>query len=119
MLANYLGVLFLLIFALILPALMISLSKIAAPSNPNPEKSSTYECGIEPVGDANSPQSMHFYVIAILFVIFDVETMFLFIWAISFDLLGVFGLIEMVLFIMILLVGYIYAWKKGALDWVS
>ncbi len=119
MLTNYVGVLFLFIFALILPALMITLSKIIAPSNPSAEKSSTYECGIEPLGDANTPQSMHFYVIAILFVIFDVETLFLFPWAISYDLLGIFGLIEMIIFIVILLVGFIYAWKKGALDWVS
>jgi len=119
MLYNYLGVMFLLVFALIIPALMISISKIAAPSKPNKEKCSIYECGIEPIGDANTPRALHFYVIGILFVIFDVETLFLFPWAVAFDKLGLLGLVEMIIFILILLVGYVYAWKKGALDWVS
>lgn len=119
MLTNYVGLLFLLILAMIIPVLMLTLSWLIAPSNPSKEKGSTYECGIEPIGDANTPQALHFYIIAILFVIFDVETLFLFSWAVAFDNLGLFGLIEMIIFIVILLVGYVYAWKKGALDWVS
>ncbi len=76
-----------------------------------------YECGIEPVTDARDRYSIRYYLIAMLFVIFDVETVFLFPWAVIVEKLGVFGLIEMGVFLLILVVGFVYAWRKGALEW--
>jgi NADH-quinone oxidoreductase subunit A len=76
-----------------------------------------YECGIEPVTDARDRYSIRYYLIAMLFVIFDVETVFMFPWAVILEKLGVFGLIEMMVFLFILVVGFVYAWKKGALEW--
>ena len=76
-----------------------------------------YECGVDPVGDARSQYMIKYYLIAMLFVAFDVETIFMYPWAVLFDQLGLFGLVEMVIFIVILVVGYFYAWRKGALDW--
>ncbi|MEE3273577.1 MAG: NADH-quinone oxidoreductase subunit A [Acidobacteriota bacterium] len=77
-----------------------------------------YECGVEPVRDARQRFSIRFYIVAMLFLIFDVETIFLFPWAVQFRQLALFGFIEMVIFIAILIFGYIYAWKRGALEWV-
>lgn len=77
-----------------------------------------YECGIEPATDARDRYSIRYYLVAMLFVIFDVETVFMFPWAVIVEKLGVFGLIEMGLFLLILVVGFVYAWKKGALEWV-
>ena len=76
-----------------------------------------YECGIEPVTDARDRYSIRYYLIAMLFVIFDVETVFMFPWAVILEKLGLFGLIEMMVFLFILVVGFVYAWKKGALEW--
>jgi NADH-quinone oxidoreductase subunit A len=76
-----------------------------------------YECGIEPVTDARDRYSIRYYLIAMLFVIFDVETVFMFPWAVILEKLGMFGLIEMMVFLFILVVGFVYAWKKGALEW--
>jgi NADH-quinone oxidoreductase subunit A len=87
------------------------------PKKPEKVKYSVYECGMPEFGDARRRYNVRFYVIAMLFVIFDVETVFLFPWAVAFDMLGIFGLIEMILFIVILVFGYFYAWKKGALEW--
>ena len=77
-----------------------------------------YECGVEPVRDARQRFSIRLYIVAMLFLIFDVETIFLFPWAVQFRQLALFGFIEMVIFIAILIFGYIYAWKRGALEWV-
>ena len=77
-----------------------------------------YECGVEPVRDARQRFSVRFYIVAMLFLIFDVETIFLFPWAVQFRQLALFGFIEMVIFIAILIFGYVYAWKRGALEWV-
>ncbi|HEY5648561.1 MAG TPA: NADH-quinone oxidoreductase subunit A [Nitrospiria bacterium] len=90
---------------------------IVRPNRMYQAKLATYESGSLPVSDARNPFPMRYYIITMLFVIFDIETVFLYPWAVSFDKLGLFGLVEMVLFIMILLVGYVYAWKKGALEW--
>jgi len=87
------------------------------PSKYNKVKLEPYECGIEPATDARDRYSIRYYLVAMLFVIFDVETVFMFPWAVIFDQLGLFGLIEMLVFIFILVVGYFYAWQKGALDW--
>jgi NADH-quinone oxidoreductase subunit A len=84
----------------------------------NKVKLEPYECGIEPTTDARDRYSIRYYLVAMLFVIFDVETVFMFPWAVIFNKLLLFGLIEMMVFIFILVVGYYYAWQKGALDWV-
>src|SRR5436190_24388887 len=87
------------------------------PSKYNKVKLEPYECGIEPRTDARDRYSIRYYLVAMLFVIFDVETVFMFPWAVVLERLGIFGLIEMVVFLFILVVGFIYAWKKGALEW--
>jgi NADH-quinone oxidoreductase subunit A len=81
------------------------------------EKLSAYECGSEPISDARMPFPVRYYIIAMLFVIFDVELIFLYPWAVAFDKIGLFGLIEMVIFIALFVAGYAYAWRKGALEW--
>src|SRR6186713_3625647 len=87
------------------------------PSKYNKVKLEPYECGIEPLTDARDRYSIRYYLVAMLFVIFDVETVFMFPWAVIVDELALFGLIEMIVFLAILVTGYAYAWKKGALDW--
>jgi NADH-quinone oxidoreductase subunit A len=93
-------------------------ARIVRAVNPNPVKSAAYECGVPVKQDARGRVSIHYYVIAVLFLIFDVETIFLFPWALKYDALALFGLVEMALFLAILLFGYLYAWRKGALDWI-
>lgn len=88
------------------------------PTKHNKVKLEPYECGIEPLTDARDRYSIRYYLVAMLFVIFDVETVFMFPWAVIFDELLLFGLVEMLVFISILVVGYVYAWRKGALEWV-
>mgnify|MGYP001091572991 FL=1 len=90
---------------------------IIRPHKPNPEKLAPYECGMPPLMEAHERFSIRFYLLGILFLLFDVEAMFLFPWAVKYDALGLFGFVEMMLFIAILLVGYFYAWRKGALEW--
>ena len=87
------------------------------PNRPEPTKLSPYECGIETTTDARGRSSVHFYVIAVLFVVFDVETIFLFPWAVRYKVLGWFGFAEMAVFLVILVAAYAYAWKRGALEW--
>lgn len=114
---NYWPVIIYLIIAIAFGILMISVGYLLRPSRPDPSKLSPYECGCLPVGDAREQFSVRFYIIAMLFVLFDLETVFMYPWAISFNRLGLYGLVEMFIFILILLVGYFYAWKKGALEW--
>ena len=114
---NYWPVIIYLAVAIAFGVVTISVGYLFRPSNPDPSKLSPYECGCPPVGDAREKFSVRFYIIAMLFVLFDLEAVFMYPWAISFDRLGIVGIVEMVLFILILLVGYIYAWKKGALEW--
>ncbi len=92
---------------------------LLAPRNPNPIKSIPYESGMPPIGAARQRYTVRYYVIAMLFVVFDIEAVFFYPWAVAFNAIGWYGLIEMVLFISLLLVAYVYAWRKGALDWVS
>jgi NADH-quinone oxidoreductase subunit A len=92
-------------------------SSLLHPEKYNKVKLEPYECGIEPTTDARDRYSIRYYLVAMLFVIFDVETVFMFPWAVIFDRLMLFGLIEMMVFIFILVVGYYYAWQKGALEW--
>ncbi len=103
---------------LVLIPLTLVIAKIVRPENPNRVKLMPYECGIDPVDNARGRYTVRFYIIAILFVVFDVETIFLFPWAVQFKALGLFGLIEMLVFLAILIVGYVWIWKKGALEWV-
>ena len=107
---------FFVVGATIVTAMMV-LSHLLAPFKPTREKLRTYESGEEPVGQAWGRYPTHFYVFALLFVVFDVEVIFLFPWAVIFRSLGVAGLIEVVVFIAILVVGLFYAWKKDALNW--
>ncbi len=105
------------LIALAMGAAPLVLTMVAAEQNPDEEKLSPYECGFEAFEDARMQFDARFYLVAILFVIFDLETAFLFPWSVVLDRIGFFGFIEMMLFLLILLVGYIYAWKKGALQW--
>src|SRR5512139_1890754 len=95
----------------------IGLGTIFGPRKPSKEKSMPYESGMNPYGEGTRRMPVRFYLIAVLFILFDIEVVFFLPWAITFRQLGLFGLIEMFLFIGILLVGYVYAWKKGALEW--
>jgi NADH-quinone oxidoreductase subunit A len=94
------------------------LARLLRPHNPYPEKSIAYECAEDPIGDSWIKFNNRFYIFALIFVIFDVEVVFLFPWAVAFGKLGLFALVEMTLFIAILFFGLFYAWKKGALKWV-
>jgi NADH-quinone oxidoreductase subunit A len=96
---------------------MLVFSRILRPRNPYPEKLLTYESGITPFMDAHQKFSIRYYIIAMLFLIFDIESVFLYPWAVAYNYIGLYGFVEMVAFIAILLVGYFYAWKKGALEW--
>ncbi len=95
----------------------LGLSWLVQPKYPETEKLSTYECGAEPFSDSRNPFPVRYYVIAMLFVIFDIEVIFLYPWAITFKQLGLIGFIEMMIFIGLFVVAYVYAWRKGALEW--
>lgn len=95
----------------------IVMGYLVRPSRPYQEKLYPYESGIHPDTDARQRFPLRYYMIAMLFVLFDIEIVFLYPWAVSFNHLGLFGLVEMILFLLILFVGYFYAWKKGALEW--
>ena len=93
------------------------LSSVVQPKYPEAEKLSAYECGSEPFSDARMPFPVRYYIFAMLFVIFDIEVIFLYPWAVVYGQIGLFGLIEMLVFIALFLVAYVYAWRKGALEW--
>ena len=114
---EYLPVLLFLLVAIGFAAGTIGLSTIIVPRRKNAAKMSAYECGVDPVGDARERFSVKFYLVAVLFILFDIEAVFLYPWAVAFRQLGLYGLIEMVLFILILLVGYVYLLRKRALEW--
>jgi NADH-quinone oxidoreductase subunit A len=115
--SDYLPVAILFIMAILVGLGAILFGLLVRPRRPYAQKLSPYECGNPPVGEPRYQFSVKFYIIAMLFVVFDVEAVFLYPWAVSFDKLGLFGFIEMMLFIFILLIGYIYIWKKGAFNW--
>lgn len=117
MLDNYLPILVFVVIALAFGLGTIVVGYLVRPSKPYREKLFAYESGMDPLTDAHVMFPLRYYLIAMLFVIFDIEVVFMYPWAVSFMSLGVFALIEMALFIAILLVGYFYAWKKGALEW--
>jgi NADH-quinone oxidoreductase subunit A len=114
---NYLPILVFIIFAFAFAIGALILSYLVRPNKPDPEKLSPYECGIPPMMDARERFSIRFFIIAMLFLLFDVEAVFLYPWAVVYNKIGLYGFVEMMLFIGILLVGYIYAWRKGALEW--
>jgi NADH-quinone oxidoreductase subunit A len=95
----------------------ILLSSVLGPRNPTPEKLAPYECGMPPVGDARERQSVKFYLVAMIFLLFDIEVAFLYPWAMALRDLGWNGFVQVLLFMTLLLAGYVYVWRKGALDW--
>ena len=117
MLAEYLPVLLFLLVSIIFSVGALSLSFLVSPKKPNNEKLSPYECGFEPFDDARTKFDIRFYLVALLFIIFDLEVAFLFPWAISLKNIGLFGYTSMMIFLIILTIGFIYEWKKGALEW--
>jgi NADH-quinone oxidoreductase subunit A len=117
-LRDYLPIVVLAALALAFAVASLLVSRLFRPNNPNPVKLSAYECGNEPVRLPKGERfSVKFYVVAMLFIIFDIETIFLFPWAITFRQLGLFGLVEMAIFIALVFVAYVYVWRKGGLDW--
>jgi NADH-quinone oxidoreductase subunit A len=117
MLENYLPVLIFIIISFGLAAVLLAVGKLVSPSHPDAEKNSPYECGFEAFEDARMPFDVRFYLVAILFIIFDLEIAFLVPWAITLDAIGMFGFVSMAVFLGILVIGFIYEWKKGALEW--
>ncbi len=104
--------------AVVLVAAMLGLGSLLRPTRPQPQKYINYESGVDPMGSGFSQSQIRYYIFALLFVMFDVEAVFIFPWAIRLESLGVFGLVEMGIFIVILALGLIYAWRKGVLRWV-
>jgi NADH-quinone oxidoreductase subunit A len=117
LLREYLPILIFLGIAVGLAAVIVVASFVVARQNPDSEKLSPYECGFEPFEDARSKFDVRFYLVAILFIIFDLEVAFLFPWAVSLGDLGVFGFWSMMVFLAVLTIGFIYEWRKGALEW--
>ncbi len=117
LLVHYLPILIFLVIAVGLTVVMVALPVLAAPHRPDSEKLSAYECGFEPFGDARRRFDVRFYLVSILFIIFDLEVAFLFPWAVSLGTIGVYGFWSMMAFLAVLTVGFIYEWKKGALEW--
>src|ERR1041385_3616950 len=116
--SGYLPIFIFLAVAIAFPCVTITAAKLIRPSAPTVAKLEAYECGIKAASDSRGRYTVGFYSIAILFVIFDVETVFLFPWAVRYKSLGWFGVAEVAVFLAILVVGYIWAYKKGALEWV-
>jgi NADH-quinone oxidoreductase subunit A len=115
---NYVPIfLFLAVIGVLIPLTLLA-ARLIRTQSPNRVKLMPYECGIDPFDNPRGRYTVRYYIIAILFVVFDVETIFLFPWAVKFKALGVFGLIEMLVFLGVLIVGYVWIWKKGALEWV-
>jgi len=116
--SGYIPIFIFLVIAIAFPVVTIIIAKLIRPSSPFLTKLEAYECGIKAASDSRGRYTVRFYIIAILFVIFDVETIFLFPWAVRYRAYGWFGVAEVVVFLAILVVGYIWAYKKGALEWV-
>jgi NADH-quinone oxidoreductase subunit A len=117
MIENWLLILLLIVMAVGFGGVSVLLGRLLGPSNPSPEKSAPYECGMPAVGDARERQSIRFYLIAMIFLLFDIEVAFLYPWALALRALGWVGYLQVVLFTLVLVAGYVYVWKKGALDW--
>ena len=117
MLAEYLPPLLFLIVATGIGIALIIVGNVLGPKRPDPDKLAPYECGFDAFENARMPFDVRYYLVAILFIVFDLEIAFVFPWALVFRQLGVFGLVEMGIFLGLLLLGFIYVWKKGALEW--
>ena len=115
--SEYVPLLVYLVISMVLSMLILSLSFVFSTQKADPEKVSAYECGFDPFDDARARFDIRFYLVAILFIIFDLEIAFLFPWAVSLGTIGFLGFISMMIFLFILTIGFIYEWKKGALDW--
>ena len=98
-------------------AVSVAASQLLGPRKPTPEKQAPYECGVPPVGDARERQSVKFYLVAMIFLLFDIEVAFLYPWAVAFRGLGMMGFIQVVTFFALLTTGYVYVWRKGVFDW--
>ncbi len=116
---HYIPVVAFLVLGILIPAGAMIMSWMIRTKNPYPEKLTTYECGEEPIGTAHMQFDVQYYIYALLFVVFDVETVFLYPWAVVFTDIGMIAVVEMVIFIAMLLVALVYAWKKGILEWTS
>ncbi len=114
---EYLPVLIFFLIAFAIAAIAVVASLLVAPQRPDSEKLSPYECGFEPFDDSRGRFDVRFYLVALLFIIFDLEVAFLFPWAVSLGDIGLFGFWSMVFFLVILTVGFVYEWRKGALEW--
>lgn len=114
---QYLPIAILLILAILLAFLMVAIGHLFGPRRPTARKSLPYESGMVPFGPGTRRMPVRFYMVAVLFILFDIEVVFFLPWAIVFRQLGLFGLIEMLIFVLILVVGYVYAWRTGALEW--
>ena len=117
MLAEYLPIVLFLVVAIAITVVMIAASYIMGPQNPDSEKVSAYECGFEAFEDTRGRFDVRFYLVAILFIIFDLEVAFLFPWAVSLGNIGLLGFWSMMIFLAVLTIGFVYEWKKGALEW--
>ncbi|MDQ1238829.1 MAG: NADH-quinone oxidoreductase subunit [Thermodesulfobacteriota bacterium] len=117
MINAYLPLLVILLMSVFIGLTIIVLSDLLSRKNATPTKLMPYECGMDPIGGARSRFSVRFFIVGMLFIIFDIELIFLFPWANIFDKLRIFGFIEMLIFVLVLLVGLVYVWKKGALEW--
>ena len=114
---EYVAIALLIVIATLVALIAIGLGTLFGPKKDSEAKSMPYESGMTPYGEGTRRMPVRFYLVAVLFILFDIEVVFFLPWAITFRQLGLFGLIEMIIFILILLVGYVYAWKKGALEW--
>jgi len=117
MLEQYFPILLFIVVGLVLGAVLLTVGSIVSPNRPDPEKLSPYECGFEAFEDARMKFDVRYYLVAILFILFDLEIAFLFPWAIVLPEIGFAGFVAMMVFLLILVVGFIYEWKKGALEW--
>lgn len=117
MLENYFSILLFVLVGLVVGVVPITLGKLVAPSRPNSKKSSPYECGFEAFEDARTMFDVRYYLVAILFILFDLEIAFLFPWAVVLPEIGMFGFVAMMVFLGILIVAFVYEWMKGALEW--
>jgi len=115
---NWIVVAFMVILAFLMGNALLTLNRIVAPAKPTAAKAAPYESGVPDVTPVKPRFTPRFYLVAMLFVVFDLEVVFIYPWSVIFDDLGVFGFVDMVIFLGLLMVGYVYAWKKGALEWV-
>lgn len=118
MLSDWLYIGIFMVIAMLVPAIAIAMATLLAPKKPTKIKQSVYECGVETVGDTWVQFKAQYYIFALVFLVFDVETIFLFPWAVAYDKLTLFGVVEAIIFIGLLLAALVYTWRKGALEWM-